>query len=171
MTTQARLFAPPPSSPKACGPVLHLRAWAWVAARQRAKAWPPPGFSGRAYTIMALPRPWEHGDGRCAVLVPQGEELEAMRALVLVRQQGLDVPDLLQHYRELLGRRWSTLELGPGQLQAATPSGPATLQEGDALCCACSADEALAGRCHRAMAAPWLVQAGWSVFLDGTSAG
>lgn len=171
MTTQARLFAPPASLLKRSGPVLHLRSWAWVAARQRAQEWPPPGFSGRAYTIMALPRAWEHGDGRCATLVPQGEELEAMRTLVLVRQQGLDVPDLLQRYRDLLSLRWSALELGPGQLQADTPAGPVALKEGDALCCACSADESLAGRCHRAMAAPWLVRAGWRVVLDGTSAG
>lgn len=151
-------------------PVLNLRSWGWVAARRRDGTWPPPHHSGRAYTIMAEPRDFETGDGVVRALVPQGHEVELMRALVEHRRSGLP-PDtdhaveLQDRYRKALDARWSRLDLAPGALVADTPTGPVAVQTGDVLACACSADEARAGRCHRSHAVPWLRVAGWEVRL------
>ena len=152
------------------GPVLHLRSWGWVAARHRDGTWPPPDHSGRAYTIMAHPRDFETGDGVVRALVPQGHEVELMRALVEHRRSGLPLDtdhavQLHDRYRKALDVRWSRLDLAPGALVADTPTGPVAVQTGDVLACACSADEARAGRCHRAHVVTWLRVAGWEVRL------
>lgn len=167
MNAQAQLFRPAPSDK----PMLHLRSWAWVHARVREGRWkpkgsPPVGYSGRAYTIMAFPNVLrgEIGDGRCEALTPAGSEIPLMRALVQGRRAGDVDPNTLNQYRASLNARWASLDLSPAVLDVA---GVAYVQHGDALACACSADEALAGRCHRAMAAPWLARSGWSVWLDG----
>lgn len=53
-------------------------------------------------------------------------------------------------------------------LAADVPPGPDYIvSDGDTLCCACSRDDAAAGRCHRVWAAAALVRAGWRVILDG----
>lgn len=79
-------------------PVLYLNSWAWVRGQQRAGTWPPPNRTGRAYTIMARPRPeyGETGDGSVPVLTPQGHEVALMQQLVRSRAvTGLDQDDLI----------------------------------------------------------------------------
>jgi hypothetical protein len=117
---------------------------------------------GRKYTIMAAPRRWERGDGRVAALVPNPRMLGDY-------QEGLVE---LSTYRAMFERALvQDLEAGllaPGTLRWTGPyptGGP--IEDGDTLCCACSRDEAAAGRCHRAWAAPYLARAGWRVILDG----
>lgn len=161
------LSLPFPTRPT-LGPVLYLHSWGWIAARHRDGMWPPSDYSGRAYTIMASPRDFETGDGAVVALVPQGEEARLSRALVELRRSGmpLDTDHAVQlhdRYRKALDARWSRLDLAPGALVAETPTGPVPVQTGDVLACACSADEARAGRCHRTHAAPWLRVAGWAV--------
>lgn len=119
---------------------------------------------------MASPRDFEMGDGVVSVLAPQGDEVELMRALVEHRRAGLPLDtdhavELQERYRKALDVRWSRLDLAPGALVADTPTGPVVVQDGDTLACACSADEARAGRCHRSHAVPWLRVAGWEVRL------
>jgi len=168
---QTTLFRPTPSD----RPVLHLHSWAWVHARVREGKWapkgrPPVGHSGRAYTIMARPNPLrgELGDGVVRVLVPTGPEVEQMQVLVAQRRLGRADHELLTAYRAAMETRWSAGGgLEPGALAVHTATGPGRVEHGDVLCCACAASEALAGRCHRAWAAPFLVWAGWSVILDG----
>ena len=161
---QSLLFTPAPPT----GPVLYLHSWGWVAARHRGRTWPPPNYTGRAYTIMASPKHYEEGDGAVVALVPQGEEARLSRALVELRRSGmpLDTDHAVQlhdRYRKALDARWSTLDLSVGALIADTPSGPVAVATGDTLCCACSEVEARAGRCHRAQAAVWLRAQGWTV--------
>ena len=153
-------------------PTLHLRSWAWVNARHRAGEWPPTGYSGRAYTIMARPRAafGECGDGRVPALVPQGDEVELLQQLVRLRRTSAGVADdaaLLARYRGAMEARWATLDLSSSGLLVHHAAGLGRVQPGDTLCCACSAVNALRGECHRAWVAPMLVRAGWSVWLDG----
>lgn len=171
MTQQTQL---PLLSPPTTGPVLYLTCWAWIFARRREGAWPPPQRTGHAYTIMAAPRDFaggsERGDGAVRVLVPQGDEVELMRALVNLRRSGeaLDTDhaaEIHDRYRRALDARWSRADLRPGALVADTLAGPVRVQDGDTLACACSAEEARAGRCHRVHAATWLRVAGWEVRL------
>lgn len=159
---QTTLFRSPPSAL----PVLHLRSWASVNGQTRRG----DPLSGHAYTIMALPRAafGEVGQGRVNVLTPQGAEVDLMRALVGARRSGAGPdPDLLARYRGALEARWASLDLSPGSVVVQTLTGVGHVQAGDVLCCACAASEVLAGRCHRAWAAPFLVRAGWRVLLDG----
>lgn len=159
---QATLFRPPLPD----RPVLHLRSWASVNGQTR-RGEP---LSGHAYTIMALPRAafGEVGQGRVDALTPQGAEVDLMRALVSTRRTGAGPdPDLLARYRAALEARWASLDLSPGSVVVQPLMGVGHVQSGDVLCCACAASEALSGRCHRAWAAPFLVRAGWRVFLDG----
>lgn len=117
---------------------------------------------GRKFTIMAVPRPWEHGDGRVTDLAPlYGMEPRLLR----VALDGRHADDVAA-YRLALEARWDDTALGPGSLW--TEGGlRVEVVDGDTLCCACSVAEARAGRCHRAWAAPFLVRAGWRVILDG----
>ena len=123
---------------------------------------------GRLYTIMARPRKWEHGAGRVSAFVPPDPD-ELVR-VIAARRQGLT--DLVGAYREGVIRAWALnyedYGHAPGELLAYCADGvEAPVLDGATLCCACSVDEARAGRCHRAWAAPFLVRAGWRVVLDG----
>jgi len=116
---------------------------------------------GRKLTIMAAPRAWEHGEGRVVWLTPDERDLRDAKA----ERISVDV------YRERF-ETFARLHLGrghlaPGELITTTADGSRSVEDGDTLCCACSRDEAAAGRCHRAWAAPLLVAAGWRVVLDG----
>lgn len=145
--------------------MLFLHSWAWFNTQKRAGL--PEGYSGRAFTIMAKPNPrfGQVGDGYCNALIPRGEAKEIMEELVKLRRHDLDDPELLARYRRLLEERWQSEihRLRPGALVA----GGGLVRDGDVLACACRAEEALAGRCHRAWAAPFLVRAGWQVRQDG----
>lgn len=142
-------------------PTLYLNSCAWVAARRRDGTW-PLDRSGRVFTIMARPRTWERGDGRVPALIPDAADLAAYHAGALT----------LAAYRERLETRWAAWRYsgrpGPNRLRwdaGRWEEGP--VQDGDTLCCACSAAASRAGECHRAWAAPFLVRAGWRVVLDG----
>ena len=161
-------------------PALHLLGWGTVRAMTRAGAWPPaPSHSGRAFTIMVAPRWFERGDGCVIELTPHtAAEGAVLVRLLRARRRG-DLDAMARdgaQYRELLERRWSLAlqagRLAPGVLGAGVNQpeggiGLELLRDGDALCCACSAAEAAAGRCHRVWAAPILARAGWSVTLEG----
>ncbi|MGM3243114.1 hypothetical protein, partial [Bacillus cereus group sp. Bc237] len=86
-----------------------------------------------------------------------------MRRLIELRRKDKRDLKLLAQYRAALDARWSTANLGPGALHADASGLVVPVRSGDHLCCACSAADALAGECHRAWAAPWLVRAGWDV--------
>lgn len=127
---------------------------------------------GRRWTIMADPNP-EHGqcgDGTVGRLVPQGEELPLMRALVRDRREKRPLnTEMLRRYREFYEARvvgWFAIK--PEYLKAELPNGLLTsLLDGDTLCCSCSREAAARGECHRAWAAQALYAAGWDVRLDG----
>jgi len=132
---------------------------------------------GRRYSIMAKPRRWERGDGVCIVLVPQtSEEVRLLDELVAARRHGLHEDRVVAAYRRALEQRWAEAltagHLSPGKLGAGVNlagggAGAEPVCDGDTLLCACSREDAAAGRCHRAWAAPFLVRAGWRALLDG----
>jgi hypothetical protein len=108
---------------------------------------------GRRLTIMAKPRQWEHGDGAVPAATPNPEWLFDVRAG--------EIP--MAAYRDLIDRRLAGHDLTPGRLMSSVGA----VVDGDSLCCACSRDEAAAGRCHRVWVAAALARAGWRVVLDG----
>lgn len=129
---------------------------------------------GRRWTIMALPRRWELGEGRVEHLTPRVEDLDA------VRNGRIDIAEyhrrFLEHvlaYLLACGEQWGeTAHLGcdvsVGLFAVVDEDGnTAMVQDGDTLCCACSRAAAAAGKCHRVWSARLLVQAGWHVLLDG----
>ena len=144
--------------------MLYLTSWSkWHAMNRKPL---PITRSGRAFTIMAKPRKvfGEVGDGFCSALVPRGEEIELMQELVRLRRLDVDDPDLFQKYRSLMIDRIKREGgIAPGVLRA----GDDLVRDGDTLCCACGAPDALAGKCHRHWCARLLVEAGWEVEQDG----
>jgi hypothetical protein len=115
---------------------------------------------GRKLSIMAMPRPWEHGDGRIPCLTPDSVDLR------LVRDGHIGIDEYRRRFEAKVAE--SEDRLKPGILGATTRfSGAFAVRDGDTLCCACSRDDAAAGRCHRVWAAEALARAGWRVILDG----
>lgn len=112
---------------------------------------------GRKLTIMAKPRAWEHGDGRVPAATPHPQWLDD------VRSGAID----MEFYRTLVVAKLGTFRLAPGELIVVNAGEDILVQDGDTLCCACSRDEAAAGRCHRVWVANALHRAGWRVLLDG----
>lgn len=126
---------------------------------------------GRRLTIMARPRRWEWGEGRVRCLMPLPLDLD------LVRSGQITIDQYRRRFEEGLP---SNRRLAPGELRF-TPEADEALdlraevltqpvRDGDTLCCACSRDEAAAGRCHRVWVAAALAKAGWRVVLDGVEA-
>lgn len=144
--------------------MLYLTSWSkWHALNRKPL---PTTRTGRAFTIMAKPRAvfGEIGDGFCSALVPRGAEVELMQELVRLRGLGVEDPDLLRQYRALMiDRVRREGRIAPGVLRA----GDVLVSDGDTLCCACAAPDALAGKCHRHWCARLLVEAGWEVEQDG----
>ena len=144
--------------------MLYLTSWSkWHAMNRKPL---PSTRSGRAFTIMAKPRKvfGEVGDGFCSAPVPRGEEIELMQELVRLRRLDVDDPDLFQKYRSLMIDRIKREGgIAPGVLRA----GDDLVRDGDTLCCACGAPDALAGKCHRHWCARLLVESGWEVEQDG----
>ena len=144
--------------------MLYLTSWSkWHALNRKPL---PSTRSGRAFTIMAKPRKvfGEIGDGFCSALVPRGPEVELMQELVRLRRLDVDDPELFQKYRSLMIDRIKREDrIAPGVLRA----GDDLVRDGDTLCCACAAPDALAGKCHRHWCARLLVEAGWDVEQDG----
>jgi hypothetical protein len=108
---------------------------------------------GRRLTIMAKPRVWEHGDGAVPAAIPNPEWLDGAKSG--------RIP--MAEYHLLIAGRLRGYDLTPRRLMSSV--GP--VEDGDTLCCACSRDEAAAGRCHRVWVAAALARAGWRVLLDG----
>jgi hypothetical protein len=144
--------------------MLYLTSWSkWHALMRKGL---PSTRSGRAFTIMAKPRKvfGEIGDGFCSALVPRGEEVVLMQELVRLRRLDVDDPELFQKYRSLMIDRIKREgRIAPGVLRA----GDVLVSDGDTLCCACAAHDALAGKCHRHWCARLLVEVGWEVEQDG----
>ena len=134
-----------------------------------------PGMHGpkAKLCIMAKPRQWEHGEGRVPYLIPTGAVAELMALALDERKAGGDTGALNTYHNAYCAALESAgIGLRPGRLMSFPWPGmgsglPASLWDGDTLCCACSVAEARAGRCHRTWAAPFLVRAGWRVVLDG----
>lgn len=162
-------------------PTLYLDSWAWVQGRRKAaknekpNPW-PCGRSGAALTIMAMPRPvyGEHGDGRVPWLVPSGASLTLLEEALAARGTPSEGDAVAAYRAAFEGQLRDALqrgELAPGRLGYAVerrgnaPRSP--VLPGATLCCACSRDRSLAGACHRAWSAPYLLRAGWEVILDG----
>ena len=112
---------------------------------------------GRLLTIMARPRPWEHGVGRVPSCTPTAGALDRVRAGTMT----------IDDYRAHVERRVLDHPHGPGGLTAISDGDAPPVADGDTLCCACSRAEAAAGRCHRVWVAHLLARAGWRVVLDG----
>ena len=138
-------------------PTLYLSNWAC----HQTKGF--HGTSGRKYTIMAMPRSWEYGDGSCSILVPSKDALLALQAQRLT----------MGEYEAIFRALRDPVLMSPGVLYATVPGTGDELvenvlvQDGDTLCCACSLHEAKRSRCHRVWSAEMLVEAGWSIVLDG----
>lgn len=117
---------------------------------------------GRKLTIMARPRPWEHGEGRVPWLTPAESDLLDVKA-------GRITGDEYQRrFEEHLRGLERFNHLAPGELVVAIPGqGSRSVEDGDTVCCACSREDAAAGRCHRVWAAHALARNGWRVILDG----
>lgn len=121
----------------------------------------------RPFTIMAHPRAWEHGHGRVVPLTPSGAALDLLRPALAERKAGTD-SGAMERYRAAYEAQLAANArfLAPGTLSASLPSGEGhVLEDGDMLCCGCSAIAAWEGRCHRAWAAPHLIAAGWRVSM------
>jgi hypothetical protein len=132
----------------------------------------------RAFTMMAKPRRWEHGDGRVDVLVPSGESLQHLeRALQARREQWPEdrVAEVMFAYRAAYLAQLaqvSLAQLQPGGLRASLSGagqggGMVYLGDGAIVCCACGKEDARQGRCHRVWAADVLMACGWRVVVDG----
>ena len=117
---------------------------------------------GRAYTIMARPRHWEHGDGVVRDLVPDPDQLTQVRGQFVS----------FAAYKAQCIEKFSSGRLSPGDLMAFARDASAwprmwPVADGDTLCCACSRMNAAEDRCHRVWAAVLLSRNGWRVVLDG----
>ena len=92
------------------------------------------------------------------------QETPLRRDLDRLRRLDVDDPDLFQKYRSIMIDRIKREgRIAPGVLRA----GDDLVRDGDTLCCACAAPDALAGKCHRHWCARLLVEAGWEVEQDG----
>jgi len=116
---------------------------------------------------MARPRRWEHGDGRCIVAAPFGDDLLAV--------MGEDIT--MAEYQARCERRFADFaDLGryrPDCKSVVTHAGDrpsrGTLQDGDTLLCACARPDSpkRTHPCHLEWLAPFLKAAGWAVVLYG----
>jgi len=128
-------------------PTLHLTNWSSTKLHG----------PGRKLTIMAKPRPWEHGEGKVPSMAPDRRWLDDLH-------HGEITPDA---YRALCEERFKRSVKPPGKLLALRLGHVFAVADGDTLCCACSRAEAAEGRCHRVWASRFLFLAGWRVILDG----
>ena len=115
--------------------------------------------AGRKLTIMARPREWERGEGSVPLFIPDPDDLRAIQGGVITRDEYRSRFLRLVAYRV----RVKGLGLKPGKLMTATTA----VRDGDTLMCACGAEKARSGGCHRVWTAAFLQLAGWEVVLDG----
>ena len=119
---------------------------------------------GRKWTIMALPRRWEKGEGVVSLFVPDPDDVRAV-------QDGRITPEeyratFLHRVALRIRRKENPLGIVPGQLMATTPLDPLRVADGDTLLCACSVAKARAHQCHRVWAGAFLALSGCDVVLD-----
>lgn len=103
---------------------------------------------------MAMPRKWEKGDGKVTPVTPDPEWVLAIK----------DGAISWDEYEALYRDHLSFADLRPGKLLA---DDGIEIRSGDTLLCACSREDAAAGKCHRSILAKVLKGAGWDVILDG----
>lgn len=135
-------------------PILHLTNF---ASRQL--------HHGRVFSIMAFTPYWAKYDGWVQALAPHRFDLSSY-------QDGrIQIGRYRERYEATIEHLFSLDVLAPGRLcvpeDVFKGRKAIMVADGDTLCCTCSKEEAAAGRCHRAWAAPFLVRAGWNVVLDG----
>lgn len=114
---------------------------------------------GRVFTIMAKPRTWEHGAGKVEEFIPPVHALRQVQDGAITFEQ----------YAAILRDAWSHAPVGwyaPGVLTWCNGNEGGPVLDGDTLCCAC----ARGAPCHRQVAVPFLLRAGWRVVLDGVEA-
>ena len=136
------------------------------------------------YSIMAQPRSWEHGWGKVGALCPPEAAVPHLRAALIAKHSpklgGLfdldeseDEPETNPYQMLVTGHFQKMLtagKLAPGSLtwhrMDTDTKGP--VETDSTCCCACSVADSLAGKCHRAWAAPYLHAAGWQVMQEGS---
>ncbi len=142
-------------------PTLYLSNWA------NAPLWGP----GRQWTIMIAPRHWERGYGWIPTLRPGLEDLRAVRSRLM------DFDVYRDKFLASVKLRGGIPVLAPGKLggvlEVPEPQSAGgdfrLLQDGDTLLCGCGQRAAAQGHCHRVWSAALLVEAGWTVVLDGVT--
>lgn len=138
-------------------PTIHLSHWGGHAT-------PGAHGPGRRWSIMALPRRWERGEGTVPLFVPEPDDVRA------VLEERLTPDEYRAKFLYLVAfrmrKRTPPLGISPGHLLAETPLDPVLVSDGDTLLCACGVAKARAQRCHRVWAAAFLALAGWEVVLD-----
>lgn len=117
--------------------------------------------SGRIFSIMYRTPPWSPALGVVSALVPDGEDLWALR------DQEITMDEYQERYEGKITTKGDIL--APGRLIVASKKQLNHYQvaNNDTLCCTCARAAAARGECHRAWAAPFLVGSGWDVILDG----
>ena len=119
---------------------------------------------GRRWTIMALPRRWEKGEGYAPLFVPDAADVQG------VQEGTVTVEEYRARYLRLVASRvragGKAYGLFPGHLTAITPLDPVPVEHGDTLLCACSVSKAFSNQCHRTWAGAVLRVGGWDVVLD-----
>ena len=144
------------------------RIWRYLHTHRTSRAQHGPGH---LWCAMALPRQWEHGDGRVAKAAPALADLEAIK-------RGEISPD---DYRVLCVDRFAVFaESGSyavGKLRAVVPAAKTAdaraacraVGDGDTLFCACPRPDRPRRYpfCHLELLAPFLAAAGWTVVLYG----
>ena len=131
-------------------PVVQVAAWSEL----RTAGHHGPGL---AYTLMSMPRAWEHGAGTVLELTPP---VPIERALA---QGQIDLGFYLQEAARFIGLSVGLGELRPGHLTAEALLGSRRVRSGDTLCCSCPPG----APCHRRVAALALLHVGWDVVLYG----
>jgi len=130
-------------------PIIHITNWPSKKLHGPGKKW----------TMMALPREWEKGDGSIDELVPTEEDtINAKSGKITFDEFRMN------YFAELSSMSLFRL----GRLQAITENDTKVyVKSGDTICCVCSKDAASEGKCHRVFAAEIMNDAGWHVILDG----
>lgn len=125
-----------------------------------------PGHKGPRdghLTIQARPPHWARGQGRVNVLAPLGALEALMVEAIKERKSRTESNDCMIRYRAAYEHHLAQNNLSPWRLGVVADDGFEFVQDGDTLTCTC----AKGVDCHRRWAAPFLVNAGWRVILDG----
>lgn len=138
-------------------PTIHLSHWGGHAT-------PGAHGPGRKWSIMAIPRRWERGEGTVPLFVPDADDVRAVHDERITPEEYRAKFLYLVAFR--LRKKSPPLGIAPGRLLAETPLDPVLVADGDTLLCACSAAKAKARMCHRVWSAAFLTLAGWDVVLD-----